>query len=61
MDDDDLTEQALDYFMKNDTLQKKLVNPIKRKILPYVLCLAFFNMVLFIMVAYLAVRLSAIM
>lgn len=51
--DDDLTEQALDYFLENGTLQKKVLEPIKRKVFPYVVGVAFFNIVLFIMIGYL--------
>jgi hypothetical protein len=59
--DDDFTEQALDYFLENDTLQKKILEPIKRKVFPYVLCVAFFNIMLFILMVYVARRLSVIL
>jgi hypothetical protein len=51
--DDDLTEQALEYFLENNTLQKKVLEPIKRKVFPYIVGVAFFNVVMFIMVGYL--------
>jgi hypothetical protein len=60
-EDDDLTTQALDMFLENDTLQKRVIDPLKRKILPYIMCIGFFNLILFIMVAYLANRLSLIL
>ena len=60
-DDDDLTNQALDLVLNNDTLQKRVIDPIKRKIFPYVMCIGFFNLALFVMVAYLSNRLSAIL
>ena len=57
--DDDLTEQALDYFLENSTLQKKVLDPIKRKVFPYVVGVAFFNIVLFIMIGYLVYLLQS--
>ena len=60
-DDDDLTNQALDLVLNNDALQKRVIDPIKRKIFPYVMCIGFFNLALFVMVAYLANRLSLIL
>lgn len=61
IDDDDLTNQALDLVLNNDALQKRVIDPIKRKIFPYVMCIGFFNLALFVMVAYLSNRLSAIL
>ena len=60
-DDDDLTNQALDLVLNNDALQKRVIDPIKRKIFPYVMCIGFFNLALFVMVACLSNRLSAIL
>ena len=60
-DDDDLTNQALDLVLNNDALQKRVIDPIKRKIFPYVMCIGFFNLALFVIVAYLSTRLSAIL
>jgi len=60
-DDDDLTNQALDLVLNNDALQKRVIDPIKRKLFPYVMCIGFFNLVLFVMVAYLSNRLSVIL
>lgn len=60
-DDDDLTNQALDLVFNNDALQKRVIDPIKRKLFPYVMCIGFFNLALFIMVAYLSNRLSVIL
>ena len=48
-EDDDLTTQALDMFLENDTLQKRVIDPLKRKILPYVMCIGFFNLILFVL------------
>ena len=58
---DDLTTQALEMFLENDTLQKRVIDPLKRRIFPYIMCIGFFNLALFIMVAYLANRLSEIL
>jgi hypothetical protein len=58
---DDLTEQALDIFLENETLQTRIIEPMKRKVLPYVLCVALFNIILFMMVLYLTRRLSQIL
>jgi hypothetical protein len=60
-EEEDITNQALDYVLNNDSLQKRVLDPLKRKILPYILCVGFFNLTLFIMVAYLANRLSVIL
>jgi|TARA_X000000368_G_scaffold409632_1_gene391899 hypothetical protein len=60
-EEEDITTQALDYVLNNDSLQKRVLDPLKRKILPYILCIGFFNLTLFIMVAYLANRLSVIL
>jgi hypothetical protein len=60
-DDDDLTNQALDLVLNNDALQKRVIDPMKRKLLPYVMCIGFFNLALFVMVAYLSNRLSVIL
>ena len=60
-EDDDLTTQALEMFLENDTLQKRVIDPLKRRIFPYIMCIGFFNLALFIMVAYLANRLSEIL
>jgi len=59
--DDDLTTQALDLVLNSDTLQKKIINPLKRKIIPYIMCIGFFNLSMFIMIAYLSNRLSKIL
>ena len=58
---DDLTEQALDIFLENDTLRTKVVDPLKKKVYPYFMCFIIFNIILFIMLAYLTCRLSQIL
>ena len=53
---EDFTEQALDIFLENDTLHKKVIEPIKRKVYPYVISILLFNVILFLMLAYLTHR-----
>jgi len=60
-EDNDLTTQALDIIMENDTIQKRVLDPLKRKLFPYLMCVTVFNFTLFIMVAYLVNRLSVIL
>jgi hypothetical protein len=35
---DDITNQAIDLVLENDALHKRVVEPLKRKILPYAAC-----------------------
>jgi hypothetical protein len=53
---DDLTNQAIDIIFENDALQSRIIDPIRRKIVPYLLCFGFFNLTLFILVAFIATR-----
>ena len=55
---DDLTNQAIDLVLENDALHKRIVEPLKRKILPYVACSVLTNCNMFIILVYLARRLS---
>jgi hypothetical protein len=55
---DDLTNQAIDLVLENDALHKRIVEPLKRKIVPYVACSIMTNLVMFILLVYLARRLS---
>ena len=57
----DLATQALDIIMENNTLQKRVLEPLKRKLFPYLMCITVFNLALFLMVAYLVNRLSVIL
>ena len=54
---DDLTNQAIDLVLGNDALHKRVVEPLKRKILPYVACSILTNLVMFILLVYLVRRL----
>ncbi len=53
---DDLANQAIDIIFENDALQSRIIDPIRRKIVPYLLCFGFFNLTLFILVAFIATR-----
>jgi hypothetical protein len=55
---DDITNQAIDLVLENDALHKRVVEPLKRKILPYAACVLLFNVILFILVIHLVRRLS---
>ena len=57
----ELTDQALDIFLENDKIQTRIIEPIKRKVLPYLICIGIFNLILFVMVAYLTRSLSKIL
>ena len=58
---DDLTEEALDIFFNNQILYNKVINPIKKTVIPVIACIALFNIILFLMVVYLTRRLSKIL
>ena len=58
---DELTDQALDIFLKSDTIQTRILEPIKRKVFPYLICIGIFNIMLFLMIVYITRRLSAIL
>jgi len=55
---DDLTNQAIDLVLENDALHKRIVEPLRRKILPYVACGVAINLTMFILLLYLVRRLS---
>ena len=55
---DDFTNQAIDLVLENNALQDRIVKPLKRKILPYVACGILMNVIMFILLVYLARRLS---
>jgi len=58
---DELTDQALDIFLESDTIQTRILEPVKKRVLPYLICIGIFNVMLFIMVAYLTRRVSKIL
>ena len=53
---DDLTNQAIDLVLENDALHKRIVEPLKRKILPYVACTIVTNLLMFTLLIYLVRR-----
>ncbi|ABY27991.2 hypothetical protein OtV5_189 [Ostreococcus tauri virus OtV5] len=55
---DDLTNQAIDLVLENDALQERIVKPLRRKILPYAVCAGLTNMIILILLVYLAQRLA---
>ena len=57
---DDLTNQAIDLVLENDALHERIVKPLRRKILPYVACTVLTNVAMFILLIYLARRLSVL-
>lgn len=58
---DDLANQALDIILDNNVLQDRVIIPLKKKIIPYIYCIGFFNLTMFIMIVYLSNRLSKIL
>ena len=55
---DDFTNQAIDLVLGNSALHKRIVEPLKRKIVPYVACSILTNLTMFILLVYLARRLT---
>ncbi len=55
---DDLTNQAIDLVLENDALHERIVKPLRKKILPFIACGILTNVVMFILLVYLARRLS---
>ena len=55
---DDFTNQAIDLVLANDALHTRVVEPLKRKILPFVMCSVVTHVTMFILMVYLARRLS---
>ena len=55
---DDLTNQAIDMVLKNNALQERIVEPLRRKIVPYALCAVVFNILMFVLIVYLVRRVS---
>lgn len=56
---DDLANQAIDIIFENNAIQDRLIDPIKRKVIPYLLCFGVFNLILFVLVAFIASRMFA--
>jgi hypothetical protein len=50
---DDLTDQAIDMFLKNDAVQDRVIKPMKRRAVPFILTGVAFNLLLLALVVYL--------
>jgi hypothetical protein len=57
---DDLTNQAIDLVLENDALNKRVLEPLKRKIAPYAIGVFLFNMIIFILLIYLTFKMNRI-
>ena len=55
---DDLTNQAIDMVLKNNALQERIVEPLRKKIVPYAICAIVFNILLFVLLVYLVRKVS---
>ena len=55
---DDLTNQAIDLVLENDALHKRVVEPLKMKILPFVACSFITNLLILVVLLHLSRRLS---
>src|SRR6056300_523562 len=53
-----LTNQAIDLVLQNDALHKRVMEPLKRKMLPFIASVFLTNLAMFILLVYLARRLS---
>ena len=60
IDVDDLTNQAIDLALGNDALRKRVVEPLRKKILPYVACTVLTNVIMFALLLYLVRRLHTL-
>lgn len=57
---DDITDQAFDLVWENETLQNKVIAPIKKKAYPIVLCGVAINLLLVLLVIFLTYRVCKI-
>ena len=55
---DDLTNQAIDLVLQNDALHKRVIEPLKRKMFPFIASAVLTNLTMIILLVYLARRLS---
>jgi len=54
---DDLTNEAIDIVMQNNALQERIVEPLKYKILRYVVFMSLFNIIILLLILLLVYRL----
>ena len=55
---DDLTNQAIDLVLKNDALHNRVLQPLKRKMFPFIASAVLTNIMILVLLVYLARRLS---
>jgi len=55
---DDFTNQAIDMVLENNALHKRVLEPLRHKLMPYILCVAVFNITLMFLVIYLIFLIS---
>ena len=53
----DLTNQAIDMMLKNDALNERVISPLKKKLVPFVACVGLFNLLLLLLLIYIAMNL----
>ena len=55
---DDLTNQAIDLVLKNDALHNRVLQPLKMKMFPFIASAVLTNIMILVLLVYLARRLS---
>ncbi|QIG59868.1 hypothetical protein [Dishui Lake phycodnavirus 4] len=55
---DEFTNQAIDMVLENNALHKRVLEPLRHKLMPYILCVAAFNITLMFLVVYLIFLIS---
>uniref|UniRef100_A0A6C0JYJ8 Uncharacterized protein n=1 Tax=viral metagenome TaxID=1070528 RepID=A0A6C0JYJ8_9ZZZZ len=55
---DELTNQAIDLVLENNALHKRVLEPLKQKIMPYVIGFVLFNLMILILIIYILNLLS---
>jgi len=53
---DALANEVVDFMHESDALQNKVVKPLKRKLFPYLACFAVSNILILIVVVFIAVK-----
>jgi hypothetical protein len=53
-----MIDEAIELFLENDKLQDKVVKPLKKKLLPYIVGVVFFNLAMFLTIIYIAIFLT---
>uniref|UniRef100_A0AB38ZM08 Uncharacterized protein n=1 Tax=Mantoniella tinhauana virus 1 TaxID=3111543 RepID=A0AB38ZM08_9VIRU len=55
---DDLTNQAIDLVLGNDALHTRVIEPLKRKIIPCIVCSIMTHLIMFVLLVYLVQHLA---